>query len=238
MNIKKLLSNKLTIILSVAVFAALGASCSQTADHSSMNHNSSNSNAVNHSGMNHNSAPVNSNGNSDHSTMDHSKMDHSTMKSSPDAANAPYDLQFIDTMIAHHEGAVEMAKMVESRTQRAELRAFANKVIADQNKEIGQMKQWREKWYAGAPAALNMQMPGMEDSMKMDMNGLAAAKDKDFDLMFNEMMIPHHAGAITMSKDVLAKGEHAELKTLATNIIKEQQAEIAQMEVWKSEWAK
>ncbi|HKX83547.1 MAG TPA: hypothetical protein VJL58_04940, partial [Pyrinomonadaceae bacterium] len=37
----------------------------------------------------------------DHSKMDHSKMGHS-MTSSPNAATAPYDLQFIDTMIAHH----------------------------------------------------------------------------------------------------------------------------------------
>ncbi len=33
------------------------------------------------------------------------------MKSSPHVKNAPYDLQFIDTMISHHEGAVKMAQM-------------------------------------------------------------------------------------------------------------------------------
>ena len=46
-----------------------------------------------------------------HAGMDHSKMDHSAMKSSPDAAKADYDLQFIDTMIVHHQGAVDMAKV-------------------------------------------------------------------------------------------------------------------------------
>jgi uncharacterized protein (DUF305 family) len=36
--------------------------------------------------------------------------DHAAMVSSPGAAEAPYDLQFIDTMIAHHQGAIDMAK--------------------------------------------------------------------------------------------------------------------------------
>lgn len=100
------------------------------------------------------------------------------------------------------------------------------------------MKEWRGKWYAGKPRAMNMEMPGMADSMKMDMNKLTNSKDKEFDLAFVEMMIPHHAGATTMAKEALTKAEHQELKTLAGNITKEQEAEIAQMKVWQSEWAK
>jgi uncharacterized protein (DUF305 family) len=234
----------LSLITTVSL-AVLGAACTTSAtnnnstNHNGMNHNSGmSSNAMNHNGMNHNAMSMNSNIPMDHSGMNHGGMDHSSMKSSANAANAPYDLQFLDTMIAHHQGAVDMAKMVDGRTERAELKAFANKIIADQNREIAQMKEWREKWYAGKPAAMNMEMPGMADSMKMDMSRLTAAKDKQFDVMFNEMMIPHHAGAITISKEALEKGEHAELKTLATNIIKEQEAEIKQMESWKSAWAK
>ena len=131
-----------------------------------------------------------------------------------------------------------MAKMVDGRTQRTELKTFAQKIIADQNKEIAQMKEWREKWYAGKPRAMNMEMPGMADSMKMDMSKLSNSKDKAFDLTFIEMMTPHHAGATTMAKEALTKAEHQELKTLAGNIIKEQEAEIKQMNVWKSEWSK
>ncbi len=224
----------LTFTLAIVV---LGAACGQNAtnsnsamNHGGMNHNSmmNNNSSMNMNGMNQNSMPMNSN----------MPMNHSDMKSDANAASAPYDLQFIDTMIAHHTGAVEMAKMVDGKTQRTELKAFAQKIIADQNKEIAQMKEWREKWFAGKPAAKNMEMPGMMDSMKMDMSKLSAAKDKEFDLLFIEMMIPHHAGATTMAKEALQKSEKPEIKTLATNIIKEQEAEITQMKVWKSEWSK
>ena len=222
----------LTVVLSIAAiaFAACGQSATNSnsaMNHGGMNHNSMNSNSsMNMNGMNHNS--MNSN----------MPMNHSGMKSDANATSAPYDLQFIDTMIAHHEGAVEMAKMVDGKTQRTELKAFAQKIIADQNKEIGQMKEWREKWFKGAPRAMNMEMPGMADSIKMDMSKLSNAKDKEFDLAFIEMMIPHHAGATTMAKEAQTKAEHTEIKTLAGNIIKEQEAEIKQMNVWKSEWSK
>ncbi len=157
----------------------LGAACNQTAtnsnsamNHGGMNHNSmmNNNSSMNMSGMNQNSMPMNSN----------MPMNHSGMKSDANAASAPYDLQFIDTMTAHHTGAVEMAKMIDGKTQNAEIIKFGKQIIADQEKEIGQMKDWREKWFKGAPKAMNMEMPGMMDSMKMDMSKLSNSKDKGF----------------------------------------------------------
>ena len=70
------------------------------------------------------------------------------------------------------------------------------------------------------------------------MKKMEAMSGKDFDVHFLDMMTPHHAGATTMAKEALTKAENAELKTLANNIIKEQEAEITQMKVWKSEWSK
>jgi uncharacterized protein (DUF305 family) len=67
---------------------------------------------------------------------------------------------------------------------------------------------------------------------------LSNAKDKDFDLAFIEMMTPHHAGAIAMAKEALQKSEKAEIKTLAGQIIKAQEAEIKMMSEWKTKWRK
>ena len=184
--------------------------------------------AGNSSSMNHNSMPMNSN----------MSMDHSAMKSSPNAASQPYDLQFIDTMTAHHKGAVDMAKMVDGKTQNPDIKKFAAQIIADQEKEIRQMKDWREKWFAGKPAAMNVEMPGMMDSMKMDMAKLTNSKDKEFDLAFIDMMTPHHVGAVSMAKEALQKSGKAEIKTLAGQIIKAQEAEIKMMSDWKAKWSK
>lgn len=190
--------------------------------------------------MNNANAPMNMNGKSmsNEGEMNHMK----NMKSSPNAASAPYDLQFIDTMTMHHQGAVDMAKMALQKSQNAELKKFAQRIIDDQNKEIAQMKDWREKWFAGKPAAMNMEMSGMNDSMKMmmgdEMKKMEAASGKEFDLMFLDMMTPHHQGAITMAKEALTKTEKPEVKTLSNNIIKAQEAEIKMMADWKAKWSK
>ena len=159
------------------------------------------------------------------------------MSSSPSAASAPFDLQFIDTMSAHHQGAIDMAQTAESKAQKAELKSFARKVVEDQQREIAQMKQWRDTWYAGRSQAMNMEMPGMMDSMKgMNMDGTKAMTGADFDRMFLDMMIPHHQGAVAMAKDALNKSEHSEVKKLAQQIIDAQQNEIGMMNKWQTAW--
>jgi uncharacterized protein (DUF305 family) len=226
------------IAMGLAILTAISfAACGQTGtSDNSMNHNSMrmNSNSMNMNGMNHNSMPMNMNSNG--------QMDMSGMKSDPNADRAPFDLQFIDTMSEHHRGAIEMAEMALKKSENTELKKFAQKIIDDQKKEIAQMKEWRDKWYAGAPPAKNMEMPGMSDSMKMmmsqDMKKMEAATGKEFDVHFLDMMTPHHAGAVEMAKNALGKAEHQEIKTLAGNVIKAQEAEIKMMNEWKSKWAK
>ena len=153
---------KTLLLLVTSALAAAGLiGCGQAGSNAnSMNHNSvmkNSSSSMNMNGMDHNSMPKNSD----------MSMDHSEMKSSPNAVSQPYDLQFIDTMTAHHKGAIEMAKMVNGKTQNPDIKKFASQIIADQEKEIAQMKDWRDKWFAGKPPAMNMEMPGMMGSMPL-----------------------------------------------------------------------
>lgn len=170
--------------------------------------------------------------------MDKSDMRSMHMSSSPNAANATTELQFMDTMPVHHRMAVDMANLVESRAAHAELKVLAKKMIEDQQKEAAELKGWREQWYAGKPEAMNMKMPGMPDSMKgMSMDKLAAAKGEAFDLMFIDMMSQHHMGAIKMSQSAEPKLQHAEVKDFATKLIVDQKEELKQMKGLKRSWA-
>jgi uncharacterized protein (DUF305 family) len=63
------------------------------------------------------------------------------------AADAKFDQRFIDAMIPHHEGAIAMAKTLQASTKRAELKKLAQDILASQQAEIDQMKQWRQAWY-------------------------------------------------------------------------------------------
>ncbi|RWX77111.1 DUF305 domain-containing protein [Neorhizobium lilium] len=54
----------------------------------------------------------------------------------------------------------------------------------------------------------------------------------DPDVDFVRSMIPHHQGAIDMAKIELAHGKDPELRKLAEDIVKAQEAEIADMQAW------
>ena len=62
-------------------------------------------------------------------------------------ADADYDLRFIDAMRMHHQGAIEMAKAVQQKSKRPEMKKLADSIITAQSREIAQMSQWRQAWY-------------------------------------------------------------------------------------------
>lgn len=61
--------------------------------------------------------------------------------------DAEFDLRFLDAMIAHHEGAVKMAKTIVIPTDRPEIHNLATNIYNSQTQEIQQMQQWRKEWY-------------------------------------------------------------------------------------------
>jgi uncharacterized protein (DUF305 family) len=79
--------------------------------------------------------------------MSPEQMQSMMMKGDLGSADAEFDLRFINAMIPHHEGAVTMAEDALSKSKRPEVKQLAQDIIASQQKEIDQMKQWRQAWY-------------------------------------------------------------------------------------------
>ena len=63
------------------------------------------------------------------------------------AADDKFDLRFINAMIPHHEGALVMAQDALSKAKRSEIKQLSQDILTSQQKEIDQMKQWRQGWY-------------------------------------------------------------------------------------------
>jgi uncharacterized protein (DUF305 family) len=108
----------------------------------------------------------------------------------------------------------------------------ADDILATQQVEIDQMKEWRAEWFGSSTidpngaAALGLS----ESQMGMDHDADALASSGDVDTDFAQMMITHHQAAIEMAKLAPDRAEHDELKALAEAIISAQEREIAVMQ--------
>ena len=93
-------------------------------------------------------------------------------------------------------------------------------------------------------SGMSQQMQGMMDQMTetqkgmhqamMDMHGpmMMGTMAKDADVAWACSMIPHHMGAIEMSKVVLKHGDNAEIKKMAQKVIDDQGKEISELREW------
>jgi uncharacterized protein (DUF305 family) len=156
------------------------------------------------------------------------------------------DMRYIDMMVPHHQGAVEMAKIALERSQRPEIQEMANAIIASQEEEIGMMIGWKQAWYGSSDTPPMSAMPMMEAmegmggmghpmNMQAEVDALRSAPEP-FDLAFIDAMIPHHQSAIDAGQMVLETATHSEIREMAQQVIDEQQKEIDQMKAWRTEW--
>jgi uncharacterized protein (DUF305 family) len=150
----------------------------------------------------------------------------------PIVTASDYDLQFLDAMRKHHEGAVTMAKLATERGSDAKVKEMAQTMIAKQQKEIDQLKSWRDQWFPNAPPADVSKVAGAS-SMNMDMSHMQSMQGHHLDMMFVDMMTPHHEGAIAMACEAHGKAGRNEVKRFSRDVIRDQEAEISRMESWK-----
>lgn len=84
--------------------------------------------------------------------MDHGGSSMSGMMSDEDmqqmmsSEGEAFELMFLESMTAHHRGAIEAAEMVLADGENADVAGLADQIIAAQRGEIEQMDTWKEQW--------------------------------------------------------------------------------------------
>lgn len=148
----------------------------------------------------------------------------------------PADVQFMQGMIGHHAQAVEMTTLLATRTASEDMRKLALRIEVSQADEIKMMQHWLEIRGQQVPSehAHHMHdaklMPGM--LTPEEMARLAAAQGPEFDRLFLEFMIKHHAGALAMVKDLFASpgaGQESDIFAFASDVDADQRMEIERM---------
>lgn len=168
------------------------------------------------------------------------------------ARHTPADVQFMTHMIHHHAQALEMSVLVPERTDNAQIRTLAARIINAQRDEIEIMSRWlRDRRHpvpdvpertepvshtdhngrhgAGHDHAMT-EMPGMLTAAEIDL--LRQAQGVAFDRLFLQSMIRHHEGAVNMVQELFATdgaAQDEEAFRFASDVQVDQATEVARM---------
>lgn len=80
----------------------------------------------------------------DHDAMSMSMNDMSLMLAGK--TGDAFDAAFIEGMIPHHQGAIDMAIAAKSAAKHDEIKTMADAIITAQQQEIDMMKRWQKDW--------------------------------------------------------------------------------------------
>ncbi|PTA69268.1 DUF305 domain-containing protein [Deinococcus arcticus] len=137
-----------------------------------------------------------------------------------------FDRAYLSMMIAHHQGAVDMARAVQGRVKDAQVKAWVAAVIRDQSREISVMTGWLSG-LGGVDTARRDQMAGHMKGMVAPLK-TAANPDR----AFVQGMRPHHASALEMASLALQNSGDSRILKLSRDIITGQAAELYAFQVW------
>lgn len=152
-----------------------------------------------------------------------------------------FDEAYIADMLAHHEGALNMAEQAQAATAHEEIRTLAGNIIQSQGAEVMQMRTWQTDWgYEETMSGGHNSHGGGGMDMGGDMvemqNKLRGLTGEAYDKEFLKQMILHHEQAVDMSQFAAKNAKHQEIKDLAEDVISAQTTEIEEMKQWQEEW--
>lgn len=83
------------------------------------------------------------------STTDHNAQATAKLK---DLKGDDFDKAFIEEMIMHHQGAIDMAKLAGTNANHAEIKQLGQDIMSAQSNEIDMMQNWQAEWgYRATP---------------------------------------------------------------------------------------
>ena len=204
--------NKVTTFTALLMATAALAACGSTAD---------NQVAANETSMDANMAAGNSMQMSGPFGEAEMRMDEQMMA----AVGSDVGQNWLKKMIVHHQGAIDMSRIVLDQNPTADVAKMARETIAKQGKEIEDLQKLVQE---GAPDQRSAELyrPAMMDMHQKMM----AASGADVSQTYMRKMLEHHKGAVAMSDVALANGVTGTLRSQIQKTRADQQKEIAMVE--------
>lgn len=114
-------------------------------------------------------------------------------------ADRTFDLRYINSMIAHHRGAVLLAEQLEKNTQREEMKNLAIDIQKNEPVLIKELYDWKKEWYNDTRL--------VKDPVVANLGSY----EENFDLRFLNAIIVHHEEGILMTQETKQKSSKTEI---------------------------
>lgn len=140
---------------------------------------------------------------------------------------------FIVQMIPHHRAAIQMSQNILKYTTNVPLQQIAANIIEEQTKSIANMQKIQHSCLNQTNSSQDLELYQRKiiqimDTMFCEME--TAPSNNQINCNFMREMIPHHRGAVRMSKNTLQYCICPDLIPILTAIISSQEKGISQMQ--------
>jgi uncharacterized protein (DUF305 family) len=141
------------------------------------------------------------------------------------AVGADVGDNWVRKMIVHHQGAIDMSRIMLDQNPTADVAEMARMTIEKQQKEIGELQKLHKE---GAPDQRSAEL--YRPSMMEMQQKMQAATGADISETFMRKMLEHHRGGVTMSDVALQNGVAGQIRAKAQKTRSDQQKEAEMVE--------
>jgi uncharacterized protein (DUF305 family) len=157
------------------------------------------------------------------------------------------DAGFLRDMSVHHDQAVDMSMEILDKVEDPTLRTVVYDMARTQQAQIGRMRGWLVQWDLdvrgsqppmtwmaghdhgyGGEGTVPEEMPGY--ASPEDLEALHEADGEEAEIIFLELMIPHHQGGVEMAEAAVDLASVDYVVTFAENMAEAQDSEIELLE--------
>lgn len=139
-------------------------------------------------------------------------------------ADENLDLRYINAMIAHHEGAIVLAKSALENSSRSEIQSLSAMIIEGEPKLINELYSWKSDWYNDKSLIDASSTPNL------------GTYDERFDLRFLNALIAHHEEGIEMAMEAKQKSTRNEILNNADEVESFLTESLTTLKNWRAEW--
>ncbi len=143
---------------------------------------------------------------------------------------ADADVRFSQEMIPHHRQTIQLAGLVDGRSENPYVRGLAAKIKKDEAADIDLMSGWLRSWQVEVPAEGDHaahDMPGMLSAAQI--SSLEGRSGAAFDKLWLSVLGKHLDSGVRMAQVVIALGRHRPTARLAGKMVTGQRALIAEI---------